>query len=312
MSKISAHRLLAKSSNVFWVLMLTLVYGKSFAQSDAPNIHDICKASPANCLANIDKSLSSVSKKSRIWFQYKLYQLDALFQLVKHQELKQEIAQWVDVEDMPLKFKINIYILHAKQLKFEGDIESAEQYLNKSIEMLNSVSQLYTDPMMTIQIANTLNYLGKNQQGYDLLMALDKKYSSRYEPLLKLELYENLGHFSARLEHFDEHLALRHKALTAATELANEQRISVALYNVARAHQMLNTDEEALKYFVKARTHSLIAKDSYGAEIALMRQAQIAMKQKDVERVSALYAQIKRDVIYQYFPELLDELANYQ
>lgn len=311
MSRIKVHHLLTQSSKLFWVLMLTLVYGKSFAQSDAPNIHEICKTSPANCLANIDKSLSSVSKKSRIWFQYKLYQLDALFQLVKYQELKQEIAQWIDVEDIPLKFKINIYILHAKQLKFEGDIESAEQYLNKSIEMLNSVSQLYADPMMTIQIANTLNYLGKNQQGYDLLMTLDKKYSSRNDPLLKLELYGNLGHFAARLERFDEHLALRHKALTAATELANEQELSVALYNVARAYQILNADDEALQYFIEARTHSLIAKDNYVAEIALMRQAQIAMKQKNAERVNALYAQIKRDVIYQYYPEILDELANY-
>lgn len=303
--------LLTQSSIALLILMLTLANGKSFAQSNSIDIHELCKTSPAKCLANIDQSLSSVSKKSRIWFQYKLYQLDALFQLVKHEQLTAEIAQWIDVDDIPLKFKINIYILHAKQLRFEEDIESAGQYLNKAIEILNSLSQLYADPMMTIQIANALNYLGKNQQGYDLLVALDKKYSSRYEPLLKLELYENLGHFSSRLQHFDEHLALRLKALDAAQALANEQRISVALYNVARAHQMLESDEDALQYFAKARKHALIANNHYVAEIALMQQAIIAMKHKNKERVKALYNQIGHKVIYQYHPAELDELAQY-
>jgi hypothetical protein len=47
--------------------------------------------------------------------------------------------------------------------------------------------------MMTIQITNALNYLGENQQGYDMLKVLEKKFIDRNNPSFKLELYENLG-----------------------------------------------------------------------------------------------------------------------
>jgi hypothetical protein len=59
--------------------------------------------------------------------------------------------------------------------------------------LLTSISQLHTDPMMTIQITNALNYLGENQQGYDMLKVLEKKFIDRNNPSFKLELYENLG-----------------------------------------------------------------------------------------------------------------------
>jgi tetratricopeptide (TPR) repeat protein len=134
--------------------------------------------------------------------------------------------------------------------------------------------------MMTIQIANSLNYLGENQQGYDMLKALDKKFFDRNDPLFKLEFYENLGHFSWRLGYFDEHIELRLKALDAAKKRLNKQDYAVAIYNVGRAYQMVDAYEDAFEYFKKFRKWFLAEKDNYGAELALMRQAQLAMKQQ--------------------------------
>jgi hypothetical protein len=125
------------------------------------------------------------------------------------EQLKHEVAPWVDTKDIPLKFKINVYFYHAKLLVSDGKVELARQYLKQKIALLTCFSQLYTDPMMTIQIANALNYLGENQQGYDMLKALEKKFFDRDDPSFKLELYENLGHFSFRLGYFEEHIALR-------------------------------------------------------------------------------------------------------
>ena len=282
-----------------------------FAESDDSNIHKICETSLSRCLDQIDAQLNSVPKQSRVWFQYKLYQYNALFQLVKLEQLKQEIDPWIDVEDIPLKFKINVYFYHAKLLVNDGKAELTRQYLNQTIDLLTSISQLYTDPMMTIQIANSLNYLGENQQGYDMLKALDKKFFDRNDPLFKLELYENLGHFSWRLGYFDEHIELRLKALDAAKKSLNKQDYAVAIYNVGRAYQMVDAYEDAFEYFKKSRKWFLAEKDSYGAELALMRQAQLAMKQQKTGMVKAILKQIDLDSIYQFHQVELDVLSGF-
>ena len=259
-----------------------------FAQSDDSNIHEICETSFSKCLDKIDGQLSSVPKHSRVWFEYKLYQFNALFNLLKIEQLKDNVTPWVDIEDIPLKFKINVYFYHAKLLVYDGKAELARQYLNQTIDMLTSISQLYTDPMMTIQIANALNYLGENQQGYDMLKALDKKFLERNDPSFKLELYGNLGHFSFRLGHFEEHIELRFKALDAAKKVANKQDYAVAIYNVGRAFQMVDAYEDAFEYFNESRKWFLSEKDDFGAEIVLMRLAQLAMKQQNVDSAKAI------------------------
>jgi tetratricopeptide (TPR) repeat protein len=282
-----------------------------YAQSDDINIHVICERSSSKCLEQIDQQLKSVPKQSRVWFQYKLYQFDALFQLAKIEQLKKEVAPWIDVKDIPLKFKINVYFYHAKSLVNDGKSELARQYLNKTIDLLTSVSQLYTDPMMTIQIANALNYLGENQQGYEMLKVLDKKFFTRNDPMFKLELYGNLGHFSQRLGHFEEHIELRLKAVDAANKLLNKHIYAVATYNVGRAYQMVDSYGNAFDYFNESRKWFLAEKDSYGAELALMRQAQLSMKQQDEDRAKKIFNQIDLDAIYQFHQAELDELANY-
>ena len=122
-----------------WILILVLFASAIFAQSDNNNIHKICETSLSKCLAQIDEQLKSVPKQSRVWFQYKLYQFNALFQLVKMAQLKHEVAPWVDVEDIPLKFKINVYFYHAKLLVYDGKSELARQYLKQTIDLLTSI-----------------------------------------------------------------------------------------------------------------------------------------------------------------------------
>jgi hypothetical protein len=101
--------------------------------------------------------------------------------------------------------------------------------------------------MMTIQITNALNYLGENQQGYDMLKVLEKKFIDRNNPSFKLELYGKPRSIFFRLGYFEEHIDLRFKALDAY--------------------------EDAFEFFNHSVKWFLVKKDSYGAKLALMWQA---------------------------------------
>jgi hypothetical protein len=74
------------------------------AKKALSDIHQTCQSSPSQCLDEIEANLASVPFKSRVWFQYKLYQLDALYRLVKLKALSSELVKWIDIEKVPLRF----------------------------------------------------------------------------------------------------------------------------------------------------------------------------------------------------------------
>jgi len=269
-------RLLLKFINVILFLLFPFtLLAVEVDKVPSFDIHQTCKTSPSQCLVEIDSQLVSVPFKSRVWFQYKLYQLDALFQLIKFKELKSEVIKWVDKEDIPLRFKVSIYIHYAKIIKFEGRETLGNQYLNKAINTLNSVHEVAPDPMIVVQIANALNSLKKYQQGYDMLITLEKKFLKRDNVMLKLELYENLGHFSYRLDKLEEHILFRVMAMGWAKQQTNGQRTAIAVYNLARAYQMTKEYLYSLDYFNQAEQYAKKAKDYHILSMIMYRCSEI-------------------------------------
>ncbi len=179
------------------VIFLALVPVKAIASEDV-SIHQTCDNSPVECLAKIDVFLSEETNESRVWFQYKLYQLKSLFQLSRYEQLYIEVTPWILRDDIPLKFKISAHIYYAKLLAGQGEKALANNYLERAIAILEDVNEVSPDPLLKVQIANTLNALGRYEQGYALLKPLEAKYSKRDMPVFKQDLFENLGHFAYR------------------------------------------------------------------------------------------------------------------
>jgi len=273
------------------------------------DIHQICNSSPSQCLLEIDGKLRSTPFKSRVWFQYKLYQFDALFRLVELKKLKTEIAKWIDKEEVPLRFKISIYILYAKIIKTEGNHTLGDQYLNKAINTLNSVNEVAVDPMIIIQIANALNYLNKNQQGYDMLIDLEKKYFKRNNVMFKLELYENLGHFSYRLGKLEEHILLRIKAITWAKQQGNIQRVATAVYNLARAYQMTKEYTQAIDYFDKAEQYAKKSANYFTLSMSKFRRSEIEHNRGNNIKAREYFRLIDKKALPESSDEMLNALA---
>jgi len=297
------------------ITLLLLVFPMTLRATEADkdillDIHQICTSSPSQCLLEIGGKLRSVPFKSRVWFQYKLYQFDALFRLVKLKDLKTEIVKWIVQEEVPLRFKINIYILYAKIIKPEGNHALVEQYLNKAINILSSVNDVTVDPMIIVQIANALNYLNKNQQGYDMLVTLEKKYFKRNNVMFKLELYENLGHFSYRLGKLEEHILLREKAMHWAKQHGNTQRIATAIYNLARAYQMTKEYTQALDYFDQAERYAQRSANYFTLSMSKFRRSEIEHNRGNNRKAREYFHLIDKKALPESSDEMLNALAN--
>ena len=269
------------------------------------DIHVLCEQSPAQCLENIDLYLAKEAHRSRIWFQYKLYQLDALFELMRHEVLYDEVSHWVTEDNIPLKFKISAHIYYAKLLQGNNANEQAFAYLEKAISTLRDVNDVSPDPMLLVQIANALNSLGRYQQGYDLLIPLVAKYQNRYMPKFKHELNENLGHFAYRLGDLQGHLQYRLQALEWASKLANKVQVAISTYNVARAYQMLTDYDQAFEYFLIAE--NMAAMGERDQNMIWFRRAEMYLAQGNVEQAKQAFERVNRQSDFDIYIQLFND-----
>lgn len=272
------------------------------------DIHVICQQQPKLCLTKIDRHLSIQQPQSRVWFEFQLYKLDALFDLVDFEQLEQEVVPWLEVDNIPVKFKTQINIYYAKILKGKGaeNNELAFQYLNNAIDTLKDIDQVSASLSLKIKIANTLNSLGKYQQGHDFLYPLVAKYENRHMPKFKHELYENLGHFSLFLGKLDEHLQYRFKALEWAEKMNNQTQIAISLYNVARAHQELKQYDQAFNYFSQAEQTQALGKSDHN--MVWFRRAEMALAQKDVSSAIAYFANLDQTISLETYSDRYKKL----
>ena len=287
------------------VLASALIFFSNNSQATEPNIHKACETNPRQCLLDISLKLNEVPYQRRVWFQYKLYQLDALFELLRLEALYEEVIPWVNADDIPLKFKISVEIYYAKLLRGNNDLKKSEVYLERAINTLQEVNEVSPDPMLEVQIANTLNSLERYQQGYDLLKPLEDKYRDRYMPEFKHELYENLGHFAYRLGDFEQHLQYRLKAQNWAKEYSNQVQIAISTYNIARAYQMLSKYEEAFGYFDLAESMNAMGKRDQN--MIWFRRAEMALEMGDLTKAQAYFASVERNVVSESYIGLFDQ-----
>ncbi len=290
-----------------WSALLLILPLTVFANESQPTIHNTCSRVPKQCLVELPQYLTSVPLHSRVWFQYKLYQLDALFELLKLDELLAEVSPWVNATDIPLKFKLSVHIYYAKLMMTNGSKDEAIVYLERAITILKDVNEVSPDPMLEIQIANSLNSLGRYQQGYDLLKPLETKYRNRHMPEFKHELYENLGHFAYRLGDLEQHLKYRLVAVKWAKELENEVQVAIATYNVARAYQMLKNYDKAFEYFLIAEQIQAMGENDQN--MINFRRAEMSLALGDVSKAQVYFSKVDTKGQIASYNRLFEQLA---
>ncbi|WP_286262570.1 tetratricopeptide repeat protein [Thalassotalea atypica] len=301
--KFASHK--AHSVLVSLAMSCSLAIVSSSAKASDSRIHETCETNPQQCLIDIQLKLDTETYQSRVWFQYKLYQLDALFELLELDELYNEVTPWLNADDIPLKFKLAVEIYYAKLLRGKNEKEKAVFHLERAIHTLQDINEVAPDPMLEVQIANALNSLERYQQGYDLLKPLEDKYRNRHMPEFKHELYENLGHFAYRLGDFEQHLQYRLKAQRWAKEHSNKVQIAISTYNIARAYQMLSKYEEAFVYFAKAEEMQAMGK--HDQNMIWFRRAEMALEMSELSKAKEYFAFVDREIPSDYYIEMFDQ-----
>lgn len=301
-------RSLANTRRLSVCALLIFLLCRGAVAEQQKNIHVTCDLKPKECLAELPNYLTSVPLHSRVWFQYKLYQINAMFELLLLDELLAEVSPWINAPDIPLKFKLTVHIYYAKLMQTNGFEDEANEYLEKSIEILKDVNEVSPDPMLEVQIANTLNSLRRYQQGYDLLSPLEVKYKDRHMPKFKHELYENLGHFAYRLGDLDKHLEYRLLARVWAKEQGNQVQLAISTYNVGRAYQMLESYEQAFEYFLIAEQMQAMGQSDQN--MIWFRRAEMSLAQGNVIQAKAYFANLNKVTSIRSYQKMFTQLES--
>ena len=86
---------------IFLFFISTSVLGAENADSSTPrhNIHQTCETSYDLCLALIPQYLNETPIYSRLWYAYKLYQIEALSALERFDESEKELLPFISKKD---------------------------------------------------------------------------------------------------------------------------------------------------------------------------------------------------------------------
>ncbi len=303
-----------------WFLLLTFSF---FAQSNNASelrktIDNTCIHSSYDCLKNIKYLLANTQQNSRMWFKYKLLQMDALYILQNDTTLLEITNYWLDKTNAPVIFQVYVQIYKAKLSLAIGKNIDGNKYLSKAVKLLSLINDSIPKPMRLIEIANLLYVNNRIEEARATLLNLEKIYAKRNVPLFNRELYGNLGHIAGKSKQFKLQLDYRKKALFWALEYKNEQQIGIVYYNLARAQQTLKQYADAEKSYKMALKFSIKSHDKITQLGSQLRVVEVMYQQNKKQTAQKLFASLSqknfttstpKEIIKRYF-DLKEILAS--
>ena len=266
------------SKQYYTFLLLSILFLNLFSKpllaatsgiNNIVKINNICKTSPNDCLSLVNEQLQNTPRKSRVWYSLLQSKLESLFLLQKATELNQLTKQFIDQEDLPIPFAINVYIYYAKGLYDERETQlspefikqESKKYVEKVKVLLGLMNNAYPDPHLLIKLANIQMLIGEYQPAYKLLQSVSKRYPNYPDLMFNSDLYANLGHLADRLGYQQQ--AINHwlTSLKWVVKLNNNQQTATLYYNLARSQTTAKQVAEAKVNFKKAIHYSTLAND---------------------------------------------------
>ncbi len=249
-------------------------------------IETVCQKSSRQCLLSLENTLTSSTAKTRKWYRLKLMQLDAFFTLQQFDKLSSEIDILLTYDELPISFSMYVYLYHAKLNYGAHEITTAKEYLNKAVNLLTEINEKYPKPMRLIEIANLQISMRDFEQAKQTLLQLELKFSTRYHPIFKRELYANLGHVAYFQSNDSLHLKYRKNSLTWALKAENNQQVGIAYNNLAWAFQKIESYENAEHNYNQAIKFAQMEQDDINGSISLLRLVEVLLLQEKVDKAS--------------------------
>lgn len=217
----------------FWLLWA--LPSQAASMESVQLMRQVCEQSFTECVSQVDAVLAQTESGGVFWRELMLLKLDSLFLLQQDEALMAVTNELVLRSELPEYFRARIYIYHAKELVYHGNLLQGRHYVDKASELLQGISDSTQNPLTEIRLVNVRMYLNEDrEQNYARLQSLELRYRRSHDWMMKYDLYNNLGHLSQFLDKRDEALHYRALAVDAATHTKNLFFQAEGLYNFAR------------------------------------------------------------------------------
>lgn len=297
--------------------LAVLLYSITFASnafSDPVHIHQLCKLNHASCLDALENEYTKVKPQSFTWYQYKLYEIEAYFQLKEVKDRIELIRPLLELEEAPINFKISVYIDYAKSMYFGKDYDESRLYANKAKELIKLSVDAFDSPIKLVQLTNLTAYLisvdyelglitDKNPEydkAYRFLHSVMNRYKRNTDPLFWAEIHSNLGHLKNHIA--ENQAALDHyvAAIPWFKSIGNRQQLGIGFANVAKMTEKLKEYKRALHYYRRAATEFKASDDYNSLVISELNMVEVHIVLNEIDAALSLFESIKTGNLVDY------------
>tara|TARA_R110002126_G_scaffold8953_8_gene41166 strand:- start:269 stop:1189 length:921 start_codon:yes stop_codon:yes gene_type:complete len=294
--------------NAFAFIMLL-----AFNLSASENLSDheqFCQQNPAqSCAQYLEQQLAALPPFSNGWYRVKGFQLDYLFDQLQFQLLQAEAELLLQQPVLPDMLKLQVYFYYAKALFINGETDVAKQYANDAILMLQEVYSVFGNPLRIVELANLQYSLGDLEKAEQLLNQVQLKYSKSKDTLLLFELYSNQALISHQANKLDEAAEYRTEALQAAMLMGHDNKIIVAMGNLARTKQLLGQLQAAYELYQQSLAYTSQPEYQVQHAIHLVRLTEICLQQQQPAQALTFYTQIAPELLSTFHSQIYQQLG---
>ncbi|HAW92637.1 MULTISPECIES: tetratricopeptide repeat protein [unclassified Arsukibacterium] len=292
----------------FFILLL------AFKLSASENLSDheqFCQQEVStSCEQYITQQLSALSSFSHGWYRIKGFQLDYMFDQRQFQQLQAEAELLLQQQALPDMLKVQVHFYYAKTLFISGQAELAKHYASTAMQMLQQVYSAFGNPLRIIELANLQYSLGELEQAEQLLNQVQLKYQKSKDPLFLYELYSNKALLSHQRDKLDEAAQYRTEALNASLVMGHNNKIIIAMGNLARTKQLLGQLQAAYELYEQSLVYTSQPEYQVQHAIHLVRLTEICLQQQQPAQALTFYTRIDPQLLGEFHQQLYQEFGS--
>ncbi|WOC27286.1 tetratricopeptide repeat protein [Pseudoalteromonas sp. N1230-9] len=295
-------------------LMLLLLGLLPFQSSASENFSDhevyCAQQKQLSCLDYISLQLKNSEHHSDRWYEIKSYQFDYYYDQMDFLTLKEHTEPFIQLTELPQVFQVQVYFYYAKSMHYLGEHDVAQKYATKAFEKLQAIFDSFGNPMRMVELANLQHVFGNKETALQILDKAERRFGKSKDPIFHFELSSNKAHVFHSLGDLESALISREAAVDWILKTSHARKITLALGNLARTHQLLEHYSKAAHYYQQALEHMSESTDQLILAIYKLRLAELNWQAGNHEQAVKWFKQVHKDDIRQTHTALYTQLKS--
>ncbi|KTF15551.1 hypothetical protein [Pseudoalteromonas sp. H105] len=273
-------------------LFYFLICKLAFASEHFSDHEQYCLSlSTDNCIEHIETALENEPQYTKSWYKLKTLQIDYLYDTLNFDEIIVQVEPLVDLESTPTVFKTQLYFYYAKAIS-RTDKEQAIIYANKAMAKLENMYSAFENPFRLLELANLHYVFGDKERSYNLLLNIGSRFAKSRDPIFHFELNANKANVFHSWGNLEKALKFRLLALEAIINTDHKSKITLAIGNVARTHQLLANYDSAIKYYGDSFAYMQYPKNTGTHAVYTLRTAEAYWQSKNRDKAAAMLSEV--------------------